>query len=132
MSYFREKSGRVGVAIIAAYMLVLQSLVGAFALGTAAASPVLLDAFGNPLCITSSLGADSDAENGNHSAMPDCCTVACSMFAPITAEERAPRSLYNPVARITQPAEPVYESVTVSFALLRSPGSPRSPPFAFV
>lgn len=131
MHFVREKSGRAGVALVAAYMLVLQSLVGAFALGAAAASPVLLDVFGNPLCISSASGVASEEDHGDHGSMPDCCIIACSMFAPTTADERAPRSLYNPLVKTAQQTEPVYESVIISFALEHSPGSPRSPPFAF-
>ncbi len=121
------KYWNMGVAFVAAYMLVLQALIGAFALGTAAASP-MLDAFGNPLCITSTDFTDSDSEQGNHSALPDCCTTACNMFAPVTADERNASSVANPLAIAAEKLDPDFEFFGRVLSPERNPGSPRSPP----
>ena len=127
MQRFWLKFGRTGVALVAACMLVLQALIGSFAVGAAAASP-MLDAFGNPLCISSASAADPMPLESDRGAMPDCCAVSCSMFAPLVADQPHAHSLSNPLEigsseqnlshRYTGPA-PVFE---------RGPGSPRSPP----
>lgn len=127
MRHSRLKSWDMGIAFVAAYMLVLQALVGAFALGAAAASP-MLDAFGNPLCITSTDSTDTGSDRSDHSALPDCCTTACSMFAPVTTEERTPSSVLNPFLSASDALTPAFETVAHFISPERSPGSPRSPP----
>ena len=115
----------MGVALVAAYVLVLQALVGAFALG-AAASPVL-DAFGNPLCITSAASPDSGSDR-NHGYVPDCCTIACNMFAAVAAEDRTPSSLANPLPTLVEELIVAVDNVDRTPSPERNPGSPRSPP----
>lgn len=127
MRHFRLMSGRLGIAFIATYMLVLQAMLGAFALGAVNASP-MLDAFGNPLCITSTDSTDSDTGRGEHNALPDCCTVACSMFAAATSEDRSPHSLSNPLPASAVRLRASFDPLVHVVALERSPGSPRSPP----
>lgn len=117
----------MGIALVASYMLVLQALIGAFALGAAAASP-MLDAFGNPLCITSSDSTKSGSDNTSHSAVPDCCTVACSMFAPVTTDERTPSFVINPLESAGDTLTPAFDTVQRLLSPERGPGSPRSPP----
>lgn len=125
---FRRYSGRTGIALVAAYLLVVQALLGSFALGIAAASP-LLDAFGNPLCITTTDAAGTDTDRGIHDAVPDCCTVACSMFAPAPLHQHGAGLAPNPTA--VSVAVPSVRSASAGPRLhpARSPGSPRSPPF---
>ncbi|THK36461.1 hypothetical protein EHS39_20100 [Ensifer sp. MPMI2T] len=67
----------IWVALVAACMLVLQAASGLAAAGT---KPVGLDIFGNPLCI-SDAEHHEPAPSTDHSGMPDCCTLACGMFA---------------------------------------------------
>lgn len=116
----------MGVAFVAAYMLVLQGLLGAFTLGAAAASPGL-DAFGNPLCITS--GSSAPAFDGTgHDGPASSCAIACGMVAPVAADGRAPNSLSNPLVPLAASAPAPDCPVGSTFALQRGPGSPRSPP----
>jgi hypothetical protein len=65
MPRVRGKLSSKGVALVAAYMLVLQALFGAFASG-AAAGTAILDDFGNPLCITSHVPGPSGGEGRDH------------------------------------------------------------------
>lgn len=127
--HFRRKSWGPGFALVAAYMLVLQAMLGAFALGAAAASPVL-DTFGNPLCIVSTDEATMpDGGQDDHGALPDCCGSLCGMLAPLTAEDRAPRSLSNPLSPFLQ-VEFAFEEVVLPHASVHHPGNPRAPPVA--
>lgn len=119
----------MGVALAAAYMLVLQALIGSFALGAAAAAP-MLDAFGHPLCVSGASAAQAAPAGGDHDALPECCAGACCVFAPATADERAPRSLSNPLeAGVREPALSSRDAGPAP-AFERGPGSPRSPPAA--
>ncbi|SFI63236.1 hypothetical protein [Aerobium aerolatum] len=128
MRAFRLKTWTMGIAFIASYMLVLQVLVGAFAMGAATASP-MLDIFGNPLCITSSSSSESDGDRSTHTALPDCCTVACSMFAPATAQDGNPANwLSNPLVIETTRVSTPADSLPPSSPLDVGPGSPRAPP----
>ena len=128
LQYLRLKPLSRIAAFVAAYMLVIQSLIGAFALGAAAASP-LLDAFGNPLCITST---DSPAgqDRGTHSDVPDCCTIACSKFASTSADERNADTLSALGAVSLDLPLPAFDAGDLVSHLWHPPGSPRSPPFA--
>ncbi|MBB4189385.1 DUF2946 family protein [Sinorhizobium terangae] len=68
----------IWVALVAACMLVLQAASG-LAAGT---KPLGLDTFGNPLCISdANHGTHDPAPSTDHSKKPDCCTLACGMFA---------------------------------------------------
>jgi hypothetical protein len=117
----------MGVALVASYVLVLQVLVGAFALGAAAAAP-MLDVFGNPICITSTASVETDTDRSTHSAIPDCCSVACSMFAPVTADARAPHWLSNPRVPATLHRTAPSYAVAPDEPFDHQPGNPRAPP----
>ncbi len=126
----RRASGRVlgkGVALVAAYMLVLQALFGAFAAGASAGVP-MLDDFGNPLCITSHEPAPA-GEGRDHSGMPDCCAPGCSMFAPATAGDREPNALSNPL-RVAYAIRSAMPTIVAVDDIARRPGNPRAPPLA--
>lgn len=122
-----SKTSNMAIALVATYMLVLQALFGAFALGAAAASP-LFDDFGNPLCITSGQLDERSPAPIDHSALPDCCTIVCSMFAPSLAGDRDAHSLENLLVFIT--AEPIqrFSDVARNLTLEPGPNSPRAPP----
>ena len=67
----RQEKGRIGIALFAALVLVLQS---AFAV---AATPVQRDIFGNVIC-TEGGGVEMPAGGGHDGGhMPDCCMLAC-------------------------------------------------------
>lgn len=123
----RGKPWGKGVALVAAYMLVLQALFGAFAFGAAAGVP-LFDDFGNPLCITSHAPGHAGGEGRDHSGMPDCCAPGCSMFAPATDGDREPNALSNPL-RVAFVVSIEAPTVVVVGNVARQPGSPRAPPF---
>lgn len=121
------KNWNMGIALVAIYMLVLQGMLGAFAMGAASASP-MLDAFGNPICITSDNSVADAPDPVRHTPLPDCCVSGCSMFAPVTADEREPRSLANPLSSSVTPLRAPDRVDVHAFTLERGPGSPRSPP----
>ena len=127
MRHFRLMSGRTGIALVASYMLVLQALFGAFALGADASAP-LLDAFGNPLCVTGSGKAGIDNHRGEHTPLPDCCTAACNMSVADVADGRSRHSLANPLPVSPAQSRASFEVVADVPALERAPGSPRPPP----
>lgn len=75
--------GSLRVALAAALLLVVQSLISAVAIGASAAAP--LDLYGNPLCIA---GVAGGGEGGSgvggghgHAKLPDCCTLGCPMVS---------------------------------------------------
>lgn len=109
-------------------MLVLQALIGGFAAGSAAANPPMLDIFGNPLCINDHVSVESGADRNTHTALPDCCTTACSLFAPITTEDRAAHSLANPLAAGRAQPQPPVVAVARDGMPDHPPGRPRAPP----
>ncbi|TKT82403.1 hypothetical protein [Aquamicrobium sp. LC103] len=123
MNRLRQK-GSFWVALVAAYMLVLQSAMGALALGIGPSQPAL-DAFGNPLCITGTERSDAGGKAG-HGLLPDCCVPGCAMFAPASNPPEA-------ASVATLPSLPG----RISFAVERDisvpapehhPGNPRAPP----
>ncbi|MBP1887630.1 DUF2946 family protein [Sinorhizobium mexicanum] len=76
------RSGKsIWVALVAACLLVLEAASGV----AASAAPVVLDSFGNPLCISDAdhghHGQHEQAPASDHSGKQDCCTLACGMFA---------------------------------------------------
>ncbi|MBL0934905.1 MAG: hypothetical protein IBJ07_09155 [Rhizobiaceae bacterium] len=124
----RGKPWGKGVALVAAYMLVLQALFGAFAFGAAAGVP-LFDDFGNPLCITSHEPGHAGGEGRDHSGMPDCCAPGCSMFAPVTDGDREPNALSNPL-RVAYAIPVAVPAIAAADDIACRPGSPRAPPLA--
>lgn len=113
-------------AFSAAYFLLLQSLLGAFAAG-AASQAAQLDAFGNVIC-THESAAPGPADTDRH-AIPTCCAFGCLMAAPLLAPPVDAAAFmrtvfFEPVA-FRFPA-----SAHLSFARQRSPVNPRAPPAA--
>lgn len=121
MRQARHRRGSA-VALVAACVLALQTCLTAWA---AAAMP-LLDAFGNPLCITS-VDHDGTSPPSDHSSLPDCCTFGCSMASPLAAAGPGDGiGLLRPLS-----------SADVRFGRVEAfhiqgpdhdPGSPRAPP----
>lgn len=64
-------------AILAAYLLVLQGLLGGFASGTHAGTAFALDSFGQVLCSGAVNGPASPSDPAHHT--PDCCTTGCNV-----------------------------------------------------
>ncbi|WP_343805658.1 hypothetical protein [Paenochrobactrum glaciei] len=119
-----------GIALVAALLLVLQSLTGALASGYAASSP-MLDAFGNPLCITASVTLDNSSDQTDQRMMPDCCTIGCNMFAPVLTDHPDGHCLGNPLLPHNSGFKLSADLILHSSLIEASPGSPRSPPFYF-
>ncbi|WP_137932750.1 DUF2946 family protein [Mesorhizobium comanense] len=113
-------------ALVAAYLLLLQSTLGAFAFGVPNAAQ--LDAFGNVICTHD--GATQLPDGDQHpSHPPACCTLGCSMFSsafapPPDAGIALGNFSFQTVAFVF-PA-----SIHLGFARERSPSNPRAPPLA--
>ncbi|TIX26367.1 DUF2946 family protein [Mesorhizobium sp.] len=113
------------VALVAAYLLLLQSTLGAFAFG-AAPNASQLDAFGNVICTHE--GA-TQLPDGNQlpTHLPACCVLGCNMvsaaFAPPPDAGLALHSLSFEAVAFVFPA-----AIHLDFARERSPSNPRAPP----
>lgn len=117
----------IPVALVAAYLLLLQSTLGAFAFSTGP-SAAQLDAFGNVICTHD--GATQLPGGDQHpSHLPACCTLGCSMFSPTYAPPPdaglALASLSFEIVAFVFPA-----TTHLDFARERSPSNPRAPPLA--
>ena len=112
-----------GLALVAAVLFLVQSLSGGFAV---AAGNVPLDAFGNPLCITSA-DHGTPADNSDHGKMPGCCMLGCAASA--TAAGTPPGEVSFIIEFWTEAAsQPVPTPIVTVQADDHDPGSPRAPP----
>ena len=113
------------VALVAAYLLLLQSMLGAFAFG-AGPNASQLDAFGNVIC-THEGATQLPGGNQSPSHLPACCVLGCSMFSPAFAPPPdaglALGSLSFETVAFVFPA-----AIHLDFARERSPSNPRAPP----
>lgn len=121
----RQRTGLSrGLALVAACMLVLQSLVHAFAGQTPNLGP--FDAFGNPLCITGESHSDTGHGGGDHDRLPECCILGCGMSSALPAARSGGTSLI--VAPCSSGAVLLpYCEVFISRSD-HDPSSPRAPP----
>lgn len=126
----RRRHGRFGlVAIAAAILIALQTLLGTVAMAENAATP-MFDAFGNMLCINSVEGHDSGSTpNKDRSLLPECCTLACGLVHTFVPTDTSVTVLFNPLA---EPLQKSFIRFAQPFrsALDSLPGNPRAPPFA--
>jgi hypothetical protein len=104
-------------------LLVLQSFLSAWAAGAMPIQPTL-DAFGNPLCITS---GDHGGGSADHSKLPDCCTFGCSAVSPMLAARAADGTSIARPLLVSHVLFAVGEAV-VTASPEHDPGSPRAPP----
>ena len=124
MHLFRHKRGSL-TALVAAFVLVLQSSLAVWASAAAPAEP-MLDSWGNVLCITG-----MDQEDGNpandHSGMLDCCTLGCGVSAAALAapSDASIVLLHPPLGSNAARAVP---AAPVDLLPDHDPGSPRAPP----
>jgi hypothetical protein len=115
------------VAFVAAYLLLLQSMLGAFASAIEQNAPQL-DAFGNVIC-THDGAAQLPGGDPRPSHLPECCTIGCSMLSP---------AYVPPPDAGTLPGSLSFQAVAfvlpafrhLDFARDRSPSNPRAPPTA--
>lgn len=111
-------------ALVAAWMLVAQSAAGAAA---QSAGPVLLDAFGNVLCIASDDSAPTGRGTPVHDSLPVCCLHGC-VFAG-GAHAVPPSAIWTPAAAPGVKLAPApLESLLLDRRPDPSPGTPRAPP----
>lgn len=112
-------------ALVAAYLLVLQSVLGAFAFGLGPDASQR-DAFGNVIC-TQEGAAELPGGDPHRQHMPACCMLGCSLASSVHAPPPAAAALARSV---------VFEAVAfvlpafrhLDFARDRSPSNPRAPP----
>ncbi|TGQ71579.1 MAG: hypothetical protein E5V49_06575 [Mesorhizobium sp.] len=114
-------------ALVAACLLLLQSSLGAFALGTGP-NAAQLDSFGNVICTRD--GATQLPGGDQHPThLPACCVLGCSMFA--SAYAPPPDAGLSPASLSFETLAFVFPAVThLDFARERSPSNPRAPPLA--
>lgn len=121
----RDRTKWSAIAFLAALVFVVQTSLSLWAGAVAAATP-MLDAFGNPLCITS-MDGDGAAPAGGHGAPTNCCTLGCSTAGLALAEpdlEAVPA--FEPEVSPVEPRVAFLPSTVRS--LDHDPASPRAPP----
>ncbi|MBZ9677347.1 DUF2946 family protein [Mesorhizobium sp. ES1-1] len=114
------------VALVAAYLLLLQSTLGAFAFGIGPEGSQL-DAFGNVICTHE--GAAERPGGNPPSHLPACCVLGCGTFSsafapPPDAAPAMGSHSFEAVVFVFPTA------VHLEFARQRSPSNPRAPPLA--
>lgn len=114
---------RVPAALVVALVLVVQSFLSAWATGAMPATP-RLDAFGNPLCVTSD---DHAGGSSDHSTLPACCTLACSSIAPLLPVPDADAFTASPSLKSAK-LVPAHHGLIHFLASEYPPGHPRAPP----
>ncbi|TIN30115.1 MAG: hypothetical protein E5Y31_09040 [Mesorhizobium sp.] len=113
------------VALVAAYLLLLQSTLGAFAFG-AGPNASQLDAFGNVIC-THEGATQLPGGNQPPSHLPACCVLGCSMVsAAFAPPPDAGLALGSPSVETVAFLFPA--AIHLDFARERSPSNPRAPP----
>lgn len=117
-----EQKRRIALAFIAAFVLVLQSLGSAWA----GREALLVDAFGNPLCVNDDVQGGSPHSNG-HFNFSDCCAMVCSGWTGVALtprDETVPRGLYRKISEQL--------GINPAWNLVQSVGNkqahPRAPP----
>lgn len=109
-------------ALVAAVLFLVQSLTGSAAAGQ---GPLQLDAFGNPLCITS--GDHKGVPSSDHGQMPGCCMLGCVASATI-AGTPPDEALLIIEFRTESAGQPLPAPIVIVQADDHDPGSPRAPP----
>jgi hypothetical protein len=112
-------------AFAAAYLLVLQSVLGAFAFGIGPDASQR-DAFGDVIC-TQQGAAQLPSSDPHQQHMPACCVLGCGVASAVYAP---------PPAAATLPGNFSVETVAfmlpafrhLEFARYRPPSNPRAPP----
>jgi hypothetical protein len=120
-----RRTGSIAVALVAAWLLVLQSALGAFAFGNGP-QPTQLDAFGNVIC-THDGAAELPTGDPHQQPMPPCCAFGCiaagTVFnAPPTALALARAVVFETVAfAVPTPAPVLFPRESLA-------ANPRAPP----
>jgi len=119
------RTGRMmGTALVAAYLLVLQALLGGLAAGTHAGAGVAVDAFGQVICRGASTSTDSPSDPAHHT--PDCCTTGCQTSAA-TGLPPVALALGSPSVALSLLALPLRTDIATN-GLEHRPHNARAPP----
>jgi len=122
-----RRNRRSWVALLAAFVLVVQSLAGALATGAHAAS-VQLDAFGGVICTTDAAPSPSGGdESPEKRHTPSCCLAGCLSFAWAALPARAATPLPPLLVRRSDPVVPQRADHRPT-ERRGSPANPRAPP----
>lgn len=121
----RRAGWSLRVTLVVVVMFVLQSVASAFALGSGP-DPAQLDAFGNPLCITSVDHTDP-AKGGDHGKLPNCCTLGCPMVGQALGAPPQPAWLAAELVLDLGTTMPVPHCPAIAKGS-HQPGNPRAPP----
>lgn len=113
------------VALIAAFVLVLHVVGGAFALG-AMPNPPQLDVFGNPICMGAQ-HSDTGDHDGGHGQPTDCCLLGCSMSSQLLAAATSDASWVRPIPVSSDGLQSLSSTVRIH-ARENYSGYPRAPP----
>jgi hypothetical protein len=116
---------RASTAILAALLFVVQMMISSWAMAGSVGQP-MVDAFGNPLCVTDADG-NSVNPSKDHRDLPACCTIGCSAFSaglPASSADPASASLVAAGGPTVVPVRPVDPAARLD----HDPGSPRAPP----
>ena len=102
-------------------------LTNAFALSVSAAgsSRMQVDAFGNPLCMG---GEEDSGSPADHSKLPTCCTIGCTMGSSVTTSPDADATVALVWHTDEDDVVTSVETVLPPKAAEHDPGSPRAPP----
>lgn len=117
MNGARGSARLAGVALIAAYLLVLQALLGGLSAGAHAGAAYGVDAFGQIICRDAG-GGGSPSDPAHHT--PDCCIVGCQSSAGAAL-------LPPPAVALARPTALQGETLAPALADLGTPGLQRSP-----
>ncbi|MBN9019318.1 MAG: hypothetical protein J0H11_18045 [Rhizobiales bacterium] len=115
------------MALVAAYVLLIQALFGAFAIG-ASAGPLIDQPGSAVLCAP--LGAEPAPDGtplapGHH--LPDCCLTGCMMFGAAILPPLSAGGIFVPAKIDAAPARPA--AIALSVPPRRgTPIHPRAPP----
>ncbi|WP_112664282.1 hypothetical protein [Microvirga flavescens] len=126
MAAQRKKGWASWVAVAAAYLIAVQTLLVGLTLGSAAAPLQTGDAHA-VLCLTNPVAQqDGDASSGK-THLPNCCILGCGMFGSALAPPPQFVTFLDLPIVASAAAIPVrdHQVVAISF---RTPGNPRAPP----
>ena len=122
-----RKNRRSWVALLAACVLVVQSLAGALATGAHAAS-IQLDAFGGVICATNAAETPSGGgESPEKRHTPACCFAGCLSFAWAALPARGAAPVPPLPVRRSDPVVPQRADHRPT-ERRGSPANPRAPP----
>ncbi|MGO4704317.1 hypothetical protein AB4072_00870 [Microvirga sp. 2MCAF38] len=121
----RRKGWASWVAVAAAYLLAIQTLLVGLTLGSTAAPLQTSDAHA-VLCLTGPSTSEGDASS-NKAHVPNCCVLGCGMFNAAFAPPPQTARLISLQSTMTLVSIPARDQHVVVVSV-RTPGNPRAPP----